>query len=114
MSGVSSASGGSTLGLDVVPENEPLKAGAGVAPSPSVPRRPRSSSMSSPVSSPRSPTKVRRAGNSLPGVPTKTGDLGEVLFFRRKINRVPIVCILFTGVVLKKVQSLLRSSGDRY
>lgn len=59
MSGVSSASGGSTLGLDVVPENEPLPSGGGVQPSPAMHRRPRASSMSghSPVSSPRSPTK---------------------------------------------------------
>ena len=49
MSGVSSASGGSILGP--LPEEE------GVVPSPGLLRRPRCSSLTSPASSPRSPTK---------------------------------------------------------
>jgi len=56
MSGVSSASGGSTLGP--LPEDEAVPSGRGCsAPSPALLRRPRSTSMSSPVSSPRSPSK---------------------------------------------------------
>merc|ERR1719336_1029683 len=58
MSGVSSASGGSILGP--LPEEESVS-GAAVsgapAPSPALLRRPRCSSLSSPVSSPRSPNK---------------------------------------------------------
>jgi len=58
MSGVSSASGGSTLGP--LPEEEMLggePAAPTSVPSPALLRRPRTASLSSPVSSPRSPVK---------------------------------------------------------
>ncbi len=60
MSGVSSASGGSTLGP--LPEDEEAMVGGGLHPaaaavSPALLRRPRASSLSSPASSPRSPSK---------------------------------------------------------
>jgi len=56
MSGVSSASGGSILGP--LPEEECVPATGGkAAPSPALLRRPRCSSMSSPINSPHSPNK---------------------------------------------------------
>jgi hypothetical protein len=60
MSGVSSASGGSTLGP--LPEDEEAMVGGGRHPqnaavSPALLRRPRAASLSSPASSPRSPSK---------------------------------------------------------
>ncbi len=55
MSGISSASGGSTLGP--LPEE-------GVAPSPSVARRPRASSMSSPTASPKSPHQAKASASA--------------------------------------------------
>lgn len=55
MSGVSSASGGSMLGP--LPEEGDMVPALGPAPSPALLRRPRASSMSSPVNSPRSPNK---------------------------------------------------------